>query len=478
MIFYINIINMDKIKDKLYDYQIEHTNNLVRIIKTNNTVLDASDTGTGKTYCAIASCNILKLQPMIICPKSVISTWKNVCKIFDVEPLFIVNYELIQRGKINDNGVHRKTKLITIKKIMTKNNINDVNEIIKYEYVWNTEKIKNNGIFIFDEVHKCSEITTNNGKILLAAKNSSMPMIILSATIADQPEKFLPFFYILNFIDPDQVKKHNITFFEYINMINKWIYRDHRPMVRIHNMLYPTRGSRMRIDVLGDMFPETQITATPYTMGSKREKEIELEYKKLAIELDDLKEKSKKDKGGILSRIVRAHQKIELLKIPTFIELANDFLHNGFNVVIFVNFTKTLEQIAEMLHTKSVIHGQQTQIERDNIILDFQNNKTNIIVANIKAGGLGISLHDIHGGHPRISLISPTWSSIDLTQALGRIHRAGSKTKSLQRIVYCANTVEEKIADKLKIKLKNINSINNGDLDLSNIKFLSEHKNM
>lgn len=78
--------------------------------------------------------------------------------------------------------------------------------------------------------------------------------------------------------------------------------------------------------------------------------------------------------------------------------------------------------------------------------------------------------------HPRVSLISPTWSSIDLVQALGRVHRAGGKSKSLQRIIYTADTVEEKIADKLQYKLLNINSINNGDLDLTNINFENERK--
>jgi SNF2 family DNA or RNA helicase len=226
------------------------------------------------------------------------------------------------------------------------------------------------------------------------------------------------------------------------------------------------------------MFPESQITAIPYSLGTTRENEIQREYKNLANEIDALRNKQKKDKGGILPMILRAHQKIELLKIPTFIELANDFIHNGYSVVIFINFTKTLETIADMLHTKNTIHGQQTQQERDSIIDDFQSNKINVIVCNIKAGGLGISLHDVHGGHPRASIISPTWSSIDLLQALGRIHRAGGKSKSLQRIIYTANTVEEKIADKLKHKLNNINSINNGDLDLSNVEFITEHKNI
>jgi hypothetical protein len=39
-------------------------------------------------------------------------------------------------------------------------------------------------------------------------------------------------------------------------------------------MLFPDRSSRIRIDALGNLFPETQIIATPYNMGKKRELEI------------------------------------------------------------------------------------------------------------------------------------------------------------------------------------------------------------
>ena len=62
---------MEKIKHKLLDYQIQHTENLVRILTKNKTCLDASDTGTGKTYTAIAACSILNLKPIIICPKTI-----------------------------------------------------------------------------------------------------------------------------------------------------------------------------------------------------------------------------------------------------------------------------------------------------------------------------------------------------------------------------------------------------------------------
>lgn len=452
----------ENIKKKLLEYQIEHCENIIRILNKNITCLDASDTGTGKTYTSIAACAELKRIPIIICPKSVISTWKSVCKYFNLKNFIVVNYELIKNGKIY-NSSQDKIKAEFIK-------------IQEETFIVNVEK--NKYIFIFDEVHRCSNLESENCKLMLSVKNTGEQMLLLSATIADFPDKFKPFFYILNFIDPSQVKEMNIDYKKYINIVTKWIERDSKPMVRIHTMLFPERGSRVRIDVLGDMFPQTQINAIPYTMGKNRENEIEKEYKKLKLQLDEIKDKKSKDKINPLTITIRAQQKIEILKIPTFIELANDFIYNKFSIVIFVNFTQTLKTLADFLHTDSVIYGEQTMEDRMRIIDDFQNNKTNIIILNIKAGGIGISLHDIHGGHPRISLISPPWSSIDLLQALGRIHRAGGKTKTLQRIIYTANTIEENIADKLKIKLGNINSINNGDLDLTNIEFENKYNKM
>jgi len=463
---------MEQIKNKLLEYQQEHTNNLVRILTKNNTCLDASDTGTGKTYSAIAACYILKLQPIIFCPKSVIATWKKVAEYFDLNNPIIVNYETIKRGKFyNSKNDKIFCPFIDIKKIIKKNS--KIIESIQFNIT-----DKDNKIFIFDEVHRCSNLESDNCMLLISAKKTEVKMLLLSATIADFPDKFKPFFYILNFISPEQVKKMNIDYKKYISIVEAWIQRDYKPMVRIHNMLYPDRASRVRIDILGDLFPDTQITATPYTMSKKRAEEIEKEYKILHQELDELKQKKDKDKVNPLTLTIRAHQKIEILKIPTFIELANDFLHNGYSVVIFVNFTQTLKILQEMLHTNSVVYGEQDYDDRLRIIEEFQENKTKIIILNIKAGGVGISLHDIAGGHPRVSLISPTWSSLDLVQALGRIHRAGGKTKSLQRIIYTADTVEERISDKLKIKLNNINSINNGDLDLTNINFENKQKNI
>lgn len=459
----------DNIADNLLVYQKDHALNLIYILKHNITALDASDTGTGKTFTAIAACAQMKLKPIIICPKSVVSSWKKVCKIFNVKPFMVVNYETIKTGKYYVNG-----KRVECPYIKIINKCVDAKNDIEYKWLLNNDEF----IFIFDEVHKCSNLNTLNGKLLYYTKNEEKYMLLLSATAADDPDKFKLFFYILNFIDPKNVKEKNLLYGQYMGIMYKWILRDSKPMNRIHSMLYPTRASRIKIDVLGDLFPQTQIIAQPYTMETKRQNEIEKEYKNIADQINQLKTKGKKDTGNILTVILRARQKIELLKIPTFVELANDFIENGFSVVIFVNFTQTLKALAKMLYTDCLIYGEQTADVRDKNINKFQENKSKIIICNIKVGGIGISLHDQYGGHPRASLISPTWDAIDLVQALGRIHRAGSKSKSLQRIIYTANTIEEKIAEKLQKNLKDINSLNNGDVDLTNIIFEKERKKM
>jgi len=152
-----------------------------------------------------------------------------------------------------------------------------------------------------------------------------------------------------------------------------------------------------------------------------------------------------------------------LLKVPAIIELANDAIAEGRSVFIAVSFTETLNAIAEGFGDKviALVHGQQTAIERENNIAAFQANKAPVLVANICAGGTGISLHDLHGT-PRTAIICPSYSAIDLLQALGRVSRMGSTSTSIQHIVYASGTIEEGMASRVEEKLNNIKVLNDG----------------
>jgi superfamily II DNA or RNA helicase len=176
-----------------------------------------------------------------------------------------------------------------------------------------------------------------------------------------------------------------------------------------------------------------------------------------------------------LAIIIRARQAIELLKIPTFIELIENALNNGKSCAVFVNFNETLHTIAKKFKTTCLIYGKQNINDRMHNIHKFQNNLSNIIIINIKAGSVGLSLHDLHGSHQRYSIISPTWSAQDFIQTLGRVFRAGSKTDPIQHIIYCQGTVEEKICSNVQHKLVNLSKLNDGDVDSYNVIGLTKH---
>lgn len=430
--------NIEGNEAKLLDYQEPHAKKLIDIITRNGTALDASDPGIGKTYIAAYLCKKLDLIPIVICPKNVVSRWGVVLDDFGVNYVMVVNYELISRCKY----VYKNTKIVSPNiKTITKGN--------KTKYEWNVDK---NVIFIFDEVHRCKYFSTKNAKLLLAAKETGNKILMLSATVVEKPVEFAIFAYVLGFSDS-------------LRVLIEWIKKLSSPSKTLHTMLYDKinpKAARLSIEELGDKFPETQITADTYTM--KKDSEITKIYAEIAEKVKQYKEEGEQSKF-IIAKLQNEFRKIELLKVPTFVELANDYIEDGFSVVIFVNYTDTLKLLAEKLGTTVLIHGDQTAKERDENIDKFQTDKSRIIIANIRAGGVGVSLHDINGKYPRVSLISPTHSATNLIQALGRIHRSGGKSKSLQRIIFAANTPEDNMSKMLFRKLANLSLLNDGDLE-------------
>jgi len=442
--------------EMLLSYQVPHVFQMSESLQLSNCVLDASDTGTGKTYATIALCNLLKLTPFIICPKSVINTWINVAKLMDVEILGLSNYEKLKGCKYYTSNF----------------------EIANCPYIDKTKKEKGKEEFLFqlpldtiiiiDEAHRCKNHKTVNSKMLLAMRESGRKMVLLSATITDKIDCFRPFGVAFGFYN--DVKKYKIwlrsklkskkILLDKLKKENDITSDQDIALKIIHDSIFPKMGSRMKIKELGDLFPKNQIIAKCY-YSDDHEKVTEL-YNMINQALDDLKDKEKK--SSALGEIMRCRMRIEMFKLPIMLDLIDDALEEGYSVAIFVNFKDSMDYLCHHLKEEcSLIHGEQSIEDRQFNIDNFQSNKTKIIISIIQAGGVGISLHDLHG-RPRMSLISPSWSGTDVVQALGRIHRAGSKTPALQRIVYIAESYEEVICQKLSSKLTVLSGINDGDL--------------
>jgi len=65
-----------------------------------------------------------------------------------------------------------------------------------------------------------------------------------------------------------------------------------------------------------------------------------------------------------------------------------------------------------------------------------------------------------------MSIISPSYSAVLMRQSTGRIWRDSAKSKSIQKIVFASGTVEEKVCESVKQKLENLDTLNDGDLEI------------
>jgi superfamily II DNA or RNA helicase len=343
----------------------------------------------------------------------------------------------------------------------------------KHEYKFYLPK---DTLVIFDEAHRCKNWSSQTSSLLIAISKCDCKIMMLSATLTDKIDCFKPFGIVLDFYKVLEGYRPWIKSKEIINKIKYKDWEEEKKRLDIvHNAVFPQYGSRMKIKELGNLFPSNTITANSYFLDDHLK--VEELYKEINKEIEDIHNLEKKSKA--LGVIIRNRMRIEMLKVTLFMELTNEALESGYSVVIFVNYIGTLEYLCYHMKCDCIIKGGQELEDRDNMIKDFQANKKKLIIVMQQAGGVGISLHDIHGAHPRMSIISPSWSGQEMRQTLGRIHRAGSKTPAIQKIVYVAQTYEEQLCNIIKTKLRNIDALNDGDLSeykLEEIQF-EENKN-
>jgi len=459
----------EEIKSKLFDYQLDHLNNLLSSISKYRRCLDASDTGTGKTYVAVALCKVLNLEPYIIAPKTVLNSWHKVLKFFEIKNYYLVNYERLKNCGTYKGVYEIKMKCpylrIIGKRSLTKEECeNDILSKKTYKPIYRWENIPENTILIFDEVHKCKNKISNNSELLIKAADAKCKMLLLSATVSEKIDTFISCGYALGFYSNlKQGKKWIMQCAEKYNL-------ETNPMLAIHKYIFNEYASRMKISMLPNIFPKNTVIADCYVMENAIEIQKMYDLIKQAVQEATTKELH----SEALAKITYARMKIESLKIPKALQMAKDFMNQGKSIAIFTNFTETINILSPALGTNCVVYGEQKIGDRYKNIDRFNNNEEKVIICNIKSGGVGISLHDTSGKHPRVAIIFPSYSAQDMLQALGRINRAGGKSDCLQYILYCKDTIEENICHNIKEKIMNIGYLNDGNYESYKIKNMIE----
>jgi SNF2 family DNA or RNA helicase len=133
------------------------------------------------------------------------------------------------------------------------------------------------------------------------------------------------------------------------------------------------------------------------------------------------------DQGEHLALLTHYLHAQSLAKAETAAEVAEDVLQTGRSVVIYANYTATIDRIREILGQGEVLTGQTTEKRRAVNMARFQAGESRVFLSTIRAGGEGVTLTAAQD----IILVDRSWVPDDAAQVQDRINRIGQLGNSI-----------------------------------------------
>lgn len=343
-------------------------------------------------------------------------------------------------------------------------------------------------LLVFDEVHKIKRIDSERSKIAIELSQNTPYRIVLTGTpIPNNYQDIWNFLHILYGIEYDQYFGFSLT------KLNNIVGTD---IEDINNKLSPFfwRVSKNQLNV-PEVNPDTIISLTA---DSSEQKVIDLLWRKfghnpfsLYIRLIQLSSNPNLLKDSITDNLygdfgvdefecldgfsesqpVYTNDELQLLdslqnnsKFEKCVNLSNNLVRDNKKHVIWCIFIDTILKLSDELRKQGIrvatIYGGIPSDEREKIILDFQNNKYDILVTNPHTLAESISLHMV--AHDAI-YYEYSFNLTHMLQSRDRIHRLGLPEGQETNYYYLMlegqqnrrSTIDRKIYNRLEEK-KNI----------------------
>ena len=451
----VALIKDNKVKDVVIDYEkysyrppLEHQKEAIKSLVENKKFILADDMGLGKTTSSIiAALETGAKKILIICPASLKINWQREIENYSDKPTSIIE------GKKWEDGTF---------------------VIINYDIIKNfhDEKKKDDSVLlktkfdlvIIDEAHYIQNKQAQRTKLINDFVSNVERLWLLTGTpITSRP---INYFNLLNLIECPVAKNWMAYVKRYCNGFQFqagrrkiWNVSGASNLEELRDRTAPLVLRRLKENVLD--LPDKIITPVYLRLKSK-------EYEALMGEYYDWYDKNGDSDSLTLqfTKLTKVRQVIAEEKVPSTIEICENIVEQGKKVIVFTNFTKTLEMILEHFGKSAVrLDGQMSQKERQLSVDRFQNDESVMVfVGNIKAAGVGITLT----AGEAVVMNDLSFLPSDHSQAEDRSYRYGQKNNVLVYYPIFDNTVEGIIYDILK-KKKDIfetvmgDKVDNGD---------------
>ncbi|MCD6337355.1 MAG: DEAD/DEAH box helicase [Candidatus Marinimicrobia bacterium] len=398
----------------------------------------ADEMGLGKTMQAIIAARLLWKegvvdQILIICPKSLISNWKE-----EIKKWWAGSGNYIHETTDDRKWFLRMGSRFAIFKIINY-------EAIQRELEWLKDQRFSHDLIIIDEAQRIKNPGSKTARAVKALKGPRR-WALTGTPLENKIEDVVSIFGFVhsklthNMLDPYTIK----------NEIKPYLLR------------------RLTKEVLKDL-PKKIEYDVPIQLNNKHLKHYKTLERDRVIELQKGKSITV---AHIFALIARLRQVCNFdpatglsAKAERLLEDIEEIVENKQKVLVFSQFVSEkfgLMRISKELKRKGYhtveLHGKIPPKKRDSIIDKFRNDsKSDVLLLNYAVGGVGLNLQVAN----HVFLFDRWWNPAVEDQAIKRAHRLGQKNKVFVHRFFCQDTIEERIIKKLAEKRRLFNEIIN-----------------
>ena len=435
------IIKDNTVKDVVIDYSkysnrppLEHQKEAIQKLVENKKFILADDMGLGKTTSTIiAGLETGAKKILIICPATLKINWKREIENYSDRPIFIsegkqfstehdfviVNYDIMK----NFHDPKKKDESLIL--------------MSKFDLV------------IIDEAHYIKNAQAQRTKLINDITKSVDRLWLLTGTpMTSRP---IDYFNLLSLIDSPVAKNWMAYVIRYcagfqfkVGPRKIWNVQGASNLEELRDRTAGLTLRRLKENVLD--LPDKIITPVYLRLKSKVYEEVMGDYY-------NWYEKNPEESKSLtvqFTKLTKVRQIIADEKISQTIEIAENIIEQDKKVIIFCNFTDSLNKITEHFGKAAVkLDGSMSKHERQFSVDQFQeNDKIKVFVGNIKAAGVGITLTSAEA----VIFNDLSFLPSDHAQAEDRAYRYGQKNNVLVYYPIFENTIEGIIYDILHNK--------------------------
>jgi SWI/SNF-related matrix-associated actin-dependent regulator of chromatin subfamily A-like protein 1 len=435
------VIKDNTVKNVIIDYEkyshrppLSHQKDAIQKLVENKKFILADDMGLGKTTSTIiASLEAGSKKVLIICPATLKINWKREIENYSDKSVYIVE------GK----NFSTDSDFVIINYDIIKN-FHDPKKKDDSQVL-----LANFDLVIIDEAHYIKNAQAQRTKLINdIVKNVDRLWLLTGTPMTSRP---IDYFNLLSLVDSPVAKNWMAYVIRYcegyqfkVGPRKVWNVMGASNLEELRDRTLGLTLRRLKENVLD--LPDKIITPVYLRLKSNQYEAVMGEY----YDWYDKNPDESKSLTVQFSKLTKVRQIIADEKIAQTIEIAENIIEQDKKVIIFCNFTDSLNKITEHFGKTAVkLDGSMSKAERQYSVDQFQENpKVKVFVGNIKAAGVGITLTAAEA----VVMNDLSFLPSDHAQAEDRAYRYGQKNNVLVYYPIFENTIEGIIYDILNNK--------------------------